>query len=77
LVFHQEDSRRVKVALSRHIVQEIRPYDRVTKDFKPELLIRLDDIVIFRALNTRDARKFVELLRDDVLMGSSQAYLYF
>ncbi len=32
------------------------------RTLRPELLNRLDDIVIFRALNTRDARKIVELL---------------
>ncbi len=32
------------------------------RTLRPELLNRLDDIVIFRALNSRDARKIVELL---------------
>lgn len=32
------------------------------KTLRPELLNRLDDTVIFRALNTRDARKIVEIL---------------
>ena len=32
------------------------------RTLRPELLNRLDDIVIFRALNTKDARKIVELL---------------
>ena len=33
---------------------------------RPELLNRLDDIVIFRALNRRDARKIVRLLVGDL-----------
>lgn len=32
------------------------------RTLRPELLNRLDDIVIFRALNSRDAKKIVELL---------------
>ena len=36
------------------------------RTLRPELLNRLDDIVIFRALNTRDARKIVELLLDEL-----------
>jgi len=36
------------------------------KTLRPELLNRLDDIVIFRALNTRDARKIVGLLLDEL-----------
>ena len=35
---------------------------QLRKTLRPELLNRLDDIVIFRALNTKDARKIVELL---------------
>ncbi len=36
------------------------------RTLRPELLNRLDDIVIFRALNTRDARKIVELLLNEL-----------
>ena len=36
------------------------------RTLRPELLNRLDDIVIFRALNTRDARKIVELLLSEL-----------
>jgi len=36
------------------------------KTLRPELLNRLDDIVIFRALNTRDAKKIVELLLEEL-----------
>ncbi len=36
------------------------------RTLRPELLNRLDDIVIFRALNTRDARKIVELLLEEL-----------
>ncbi len=36
------------------------------KTLRPELLNRLDDIVIFRALNSRDAKKIVELLLEEL-----------
>ena len=36
------------------------------RTLRPELLNRLDDIVIFRALNTRDAKKIVELLLEEL-----------
>ncbi|MGI6423376.1 MAG: ATP-dependent Clp protease ATP-binding subunit [Candidatus Dojkabacteria bacterium] len=36
------------------------------KTLRPELLNRLDDTVIFRALSTKDARKIVEILVDEL-----------
>ena len=39
---------------------------QLRKTLRPELLNRLDDIVIFRALNTRDARKIVDLLLEEL-----------
>lgn len=36
------------------------------KELRPELLNRIDDIVIFRSLDKRDAKKVVELLLDDL-----------
>ncbi len=45
------------------------------RTLRPELLNRLDDIVIFRALNTRDARKIVEILLEElnVRLGQQRA----
>lgn len=36
------------------------------KTLRPELLNRLDDTVIFRALNTRDVRKILDLLLSEL-----------
>lgn len=43
-------------AMKSELLKELR------KTLRPELLNRLDDIVIFRALNTRDVRKIVDIL---------------
>ena len=40
--------------------------DKLRNTLKPELLNRLDDVVIFRALTRRDARKIVRLLLKDL-----------
>ncbi len=40
--------------------------NELRRTLRPELLNRLDDIVIFRALNTKDAKKIVELLLDEL-----------
>jgi ATP-dependent Clp protease ATP-binding subunit ClpC len=44
------------LTMKSELVKELR------KALRPELLNRLDDIVIFRALNSRDAKKIVEIL---------------
>ncbi|MBN1618529.1 ATP-dependent Clp protease ATP-binding subunit [Candidatus Dojkabacteria bacterium] len=40
--------------------------DQLKKEIRPELLNRLDDIVIFRTLTRKDARKIVDLLLGDL-----------
>jgi ATP-dependent Clp protease ATP-binding subunit ClpC len=40
--------------------------DELKKELRPELLNRLDDIVIFRSLTRRDARKIIRLLLKDL-----------
>jgi ATP-dependent Clp protease ATP-binding subunit ClpC len=44
------------LTMKSELIKELR------KALRPELLNRLDDTVIFRALNSRDARKIVEIL---------------
>jgi len=47
-------------AMKSELISELR------RTLRPELINRLDDIVIFRALNIRDAKKIVGLLLDEL-----------
>ena len=58
--------RKSKVADTAYNSMKVELMSELRSTLRPELLNRLDDIIIFRALNTRDARKIVELLLLDL-----------
>lgn len=55
-----EDPQKAYDSMKSELMSELR------KTLRPELLNRLDDIVIFRALDTKDARKIVKLLLNEL-----------
>jgi len=55
-----DDSQKAYDSMKSELMSELR------KTLRPELLNRLDDIVIFRALDTKDARKIVKLLLNEL-----------
>ncbi|NQY74515.1 MAG: ATP-dependent Clp protease ATP-binding subunit [Candidatus Margulisbacteria bacterium] len=55
------------VESSEYDVMREKLLDELRKEFKPEFLNRIDDIVIFRSLNKKDIRSIVDIMLGDIL----------
>lgn len=51
---------------SMHAQNKTKVLDRLKKEFKPELLNRIDKVIVFRALTKRDIFKIIDLQVDEL-----------
>lgn len=61
---------------NQYDAMKLKLMDELKREFKPEFLNRIDDIVIFRSLNENDIRQIVDIMMRDVQARLAQQHIH-